>query len=154
VIKDVERNNGGCGYEGRKGDCFRVKPIYKTEQEVSDPRSLQTADLHALIEATEGLNNIQKESLINLLVKYIKHMTSKPRMCRIFEYKFQLSDPKPILGFSRAIPFVIRAVVRQQIRQMTEDDIIEISDSPFINPLTVVYKEGKKVCLCFDARKS
>jgi hypothetical protein len=74
-------------------------------------------------------------------------------MCRVFEYKFQLSDPKPILGFSRAIPFAIRPVVREQIRQMIEDDIIEISDSPFINPLTVVYKEGKNVRLCVDARK-
>jgi hypothetical protein len=43
--------------------------------------------------------------------------------------------------------------VRQQIRQIIEEDIIEISDSPFINPLTVVYKEGKKLRLCVDARK-
>jgi hypothetical protein len=66
---------------------------------------------------------------------------------------FQLSNAKPIVGFSRVIPFNIRQVVREQIRQIIEDDIIEISDSPLINPLTVVYKEGKKVRLCIDARK-
>jgi transposase InsO family protein len=153
AVKDVERSNGGSSNEGRKGDRFQVKPVDKTELDVSDPRSLRTEDLYALIEATESLDSIQKESLINLLVKYVKHMTSKPGMCRVFEYKFQLSDPKPIMGFSRAIPFTIRPVVREQIRQMIEDDIIEISDSPFINPLTVVYKEGKKVRLCVDARK-
>jgi hypothetical protein len=109
--------------------------------------------LYVLIEATEGQDNIQKESLSNLLMNYIKHMISKPGMYRVFEYKFTLSDPKPIVGFSRAIPFAIRPVMREQVRQMIEDDIIEISDSPFINPLTVVYKEGRKARLCVDARK-
>jgi putative transposase len=34
-----------------------------------------------------------------------------------------------------------------------QDDILEISNSPFLNPLTEVYKEGKKVRICVDARK-
>jgi hypothetical protein len=101
---------------------------------------LLNADLYAQIEATDGLSNIQRERLINLLVKYIKHMTSKPGVCRVFEYKFPLSDPKHILRFSMAIPFAILPGVREQIRQIIEEDIIEISDSPFINPLIVVYK--------------
>jgi hypothetical protein len=95
------------------GSQFKAKPIDKTEQDVSNPCSLQTADLHALTEESERLNNIQKESLINLLVKYIKHMTSKPGMCRVFEHRFQLSGPKPIVGFFRAIPFSIRPAVRE-----------------------------------------
>jgi hypothetical protein len=37
---------------------------------------------------------------------------------------------------------------------MIEDDIIEISDSPFINPLTVVYKEDKKLRVCVDAKNN
>jgi hypothetical protein len=119
-------------YEGKKGDRFKVKPTDKTKQDVSDPRSLRPADLYALIEATGGLNNIQKESLSKLLMKYIKYMTSEPGMCRVFEYNFELSDPKPIVGFSTAIPFAIRPVVREKIRQLIEDDITEISDSPFI----------------------
>jgi hypothetical protein len=55
-------------------------------------------------------------------------------MCRVFEYKFQISDPKPIVVFSRAIPFAIRPILREQIKQMLEDDINEISESPYINP--------------------
>jgi hypothetical protein len=91
VVKDFKR------------DMERIKSVDKTEQDVSDPRSLRTEDLYALIGATEGLNSIQKECLINLLLKDIKHMTLKPGMCRVFEYKFRLSDPKPIMGFSRAL---------------------------------------------------
>ena len=79
VDKDVESSNGGSSYEDRKGDQFKVKPTDKIEEDVLIPRSLRTADLYALIEATEGLDNIQKESLSNLLKKYIKHMTAKFR---------------------------------------------------------------------------
>jgi hypothetical protein len=68
-------------------------------------------------------------------------MTSKPGLCRVIQYKYQLSSAKPMVG------------VRDQIRQIIENDIIEISDSPLINPLTVVCKEGKRVRLCLDARK-
>jgi hypothetical protein len=143
----IIKKNGESSYEGRKGDLFKVKPTAKTEQDISDPRSLRTADLYALIEATEGLNNIQKESLSNLLMKYIKHMTSKPGMCQIFECKFQLSYPKHMEGFSRAIPFAIRPIVREQTT------LSKFRTHPLINPLTVVYKKGKKVRLCVDARK-
>jgi hypothetical protein len=36
---------------------------------------------------------------------------------------------------------------------MLRDKILETSDSPFINPLTIVYKENKQPRLGLDARK-
>jgi hypothetical protein len=36
---------------------------------------------------------------------------------------------------------------------MLEDGIIETSNSPILNPLTVVQREGKKIRICVDARK-
>jgi hypothetical protein len=36
---------------------------------------------------------------------------------------------------------------------MIEDDILEISYSAFVNPLTVVPREGKVPRICVDARK-
>jgi hypothetical protein len=59
----------------------------------------------------------------------------------------------PIVGYSRPIPFAVRPAVRNQIKQMLQDDILEYSDSLFLNPLTVVYKEGQKIRICVDARK-
>jgi hypothetical protein len=80
-------------------------------------------------------------------------MTTKPGKCRIFKYKFQVIADKPIVGYSRAIPFATRPAVREQIKQMVKDDILEVSNSNILNPLTVVHKEGKKIRLCVDARK-
>jgi hypothetical protein len=58
-------------------------------------------------------------------------MSSKPGKCNIFTYKFQMEMDKPIVGYSRPIPFDIRAEVQQQIEQMVKDYIIEISNSLF-----------------------
>jgi hypothetical protein len=36
---------------------------------------------------------------------------------------------------------------------MLEDDVLEVSNSPVLNTLTIVKQEGKKVTICVDARK-
>jgi hypothetical protein len=36
---------------------------------------------------------------------------------------------------------------------MLQDDFLEISNSHFLNPLSVVYKEDKKIRICVDARR-
>jgi putative transposase len=36
---------------------------------------------------------------------------------------------------------------------MVKDDILEVSNSPILNPLTIVQREGKKLRICVDARK-
>jgi hypothetical protein len=62
-------------------------------------------------------------------------------------------DSKPTVGHSRPIPFSARAEVRYQIHEMLRDEILETSDSSFLNPLTIVYKENKQPRMCLDARK-
>jgi hypothetical protein len=58
---------------------------------------------------------------------------------------------RPIVDLSRPIPFALRPAVREQIRQMLMDDLIEISTFPVLNPLTVVRKEGGDIRICVDA---
>jgi hypothetical protein len=54
---------------------------------------------------------------------------------------------------SRVIPISVRPIIRKQICQMIKDDILEISESPYISPDTVVHKERKEPTLCVDARR-
>jgi hypothetical protein len=79
-------------------------------------------------------------------------MSAKPGKCNLFKYKFQVETNRPIVGYSRPIPFAIRPAVREQIAQMI-DDILEISNSSFLNPLTLVNREGKKPRICVEALK-
>ena len=123
------------------------------EQDFSDPRSLLKPDLSALIEQVANINIIQKKELYKVLVKYIGSFTSKPGVCNLFSYKFQVEADRPLVGYNRPIAFALRPAVRLQIEQMLKDGILEASSSPFLNPLTIVQREGKKIRICLDARK-
>jgi hypothetical protein len=66
-------------------------------------------------------------------------MTDKPGKCNLYSYKFIVKTNQPIGGYSRPIPFALRPVLHQQIEQMIQDDILEVSNSHILNPLTIVH---------------
>jgi hypothetical protein len=51
------------------------------------------------------------------------------------------------------VPYSARADVSKQIEQMMEDGILELSDSSFINPLTIVERENEEPDICIDAKR-
>ena len=73
--------------------------------------------------------------------------------CKVYEYKFNITDATPIIGYSRPVQYSASARVRKQIEQMMEDGILELSDSSFINPLTLVYRENKVPRIRIDGRR-
>jgi hypothetical protein len=123
------------------------------EQSPTDPRSLRREEVSALISLVTSLTEAQREKLFDVLIKYLSFLTTKPVRCTLLEYKFQVETNQHIVSYSRPIPFAQRPAVRQQIDQWLLDDVLEISNSPILNPLTVVKKEGGKIGLCIDARK-
>jgi hypothetical protein len=126
---------------------------FRPNREPIDPRSLSRSDLLQLIEGNEGLDESEKKGLFRVLENYVSHMTTKPGKCNLFTYKFHVKADRAIVSYSRPIPFAIRPAVREQIAQTVDDDILEISNSPILNPLTVVHREGKKPRICVDTRK-
>ena len=54
---------------------------------------------------------------------------------------------------ARPIPFALRHQVRKQIQAMLKDGILEESHSAYINPITLVIREGTAVRICLDARR-
>jgi hypothetical protein len=69
-------------------------------------------------------------------------MTTQPGKCKLFSYKFQVVTDRPIVGYSRPIPFALSEAIKSQIDKMV-DDILEIGFSFFLNPLTIVQRDGK-----------
>jgi len=55
---------------------------------------------------------------------------------------------------SRPIPFALHREVQEQIEEMIADDVIEESYSSYVNPITLVQKEGRRVRICLDAREA
>ena len=118
-----------------------------------DPRSLQAADLRSLVEQVDSLSTAEQDALYQVLLRYREHLTTRPGKCKLFIYRFQVDADRPIIGHSRPIPYALRPAVREQIQQMLDDDVIELSSSPILNPLTVVKKASGDIRICVDARR-
>jgi hypothetical protein len=109
--------------------------------------------LFQVIDHSCEVNENQKLQLFEVLNKYSEHFSEKPGKCKLLKYKFDVKTDQPLRSFSRPVPFAMRNAVKNQIREMIRDDILELSQSNILNPLTVVPREGKKPRICVDARK-
>ena len=91
--------------------------------------------------------------MYNALIKYQQHLTKRPRKCTKFGYEFKIEGSIPASANWRPFPFSLRDPVRDQIKVMLKDDILEESFSSYINPLTLVIREMKLLRICIDARR-
>lgn len=136
-----------------KKDLPGPEPSTHPEQSPPDPRSLRSEDVYKLVEQVSSLNVEQRQKLSSVLLKYLDFMTTKPGLCTLLNYKFQVVSDQPIVSFSRPIPFAQRPAIQELINQMMSDGILEICNSEILNPLTVVKKDDGKIRMCVDARK-
>lgn len=95
-----------------------------------DPRKMSAEGVASLIEENGHLTSTEKQHLVQLLLKYLDNLTTKLGICRVFEYIFEVNSSAPVVGDSRPIPFSLRPVVREQMRQLLEDGIVEHSTPP------------------------
>jgi len=124
-----------------------------TRQRMTDDRMITAEQLRSKVRENDNLSPQQQEDLYNLLIKYQQHLTKRPGKCNKFEYEFRVEGSVPNSANSRPIPFALRNGVREHIQVMLKDDILEESFSSYINPLTLVVREGKPLRICIDARR-
>jgi hypothetical protein len=148
-IKEQEKEAELCGNTKMLSE---IKVELESGTEVVDTRALDEHVLCTKVDESEELTRSQKESLKCMLLKYKAQFTSKPGLCKLFEYEFEVQGSGSI-GHTRPIPFSVRPAVREQIKQMMADGVLEISNSSYVNPLTIVVKEGRAPRICVDARK-
>jgi hypothetical protein len=119
-----------------KGSLPGCEPNTYPKQSPTDPRSLRKEDVSNLVEQVACLTDEQRKELFAILVKYLKFLTTKPGMCTLLRYKFQITSDQPIISYSRPIPFAQRPAIQEQLSQMLADGILEYSTSPILNPLS------------------
>jgi len=98
------------------------------------------------------LSTEQQEDLYKVLVKYREHLTKRPGNCTQFVYEFKIEGNMPHSANSRPIPFALRNQLREQIQAMLKDGILKESHSAYINPFTLLVREGKAVRICLDEK--
>ncbi|KDR14849.1 hypothetical protein L798_11489 [Zootermopsis nevadensis] len=130
-LEDVKRIIRQSSCEGDSKDHVLR---YRQEAELRDTRAIPIRDHGTKVDNSTNLNELQREKPFNLLLKYEKSFNTRPGKCKNFSYKFDVSCPGPLVGYSRPIPFSVRNEVRAQMEQMKKDGILEISTSTHLNP--------------------
>jgi hypothetical protein len=142
--KKRKKNQVDYVYQETNGGESRLRlDLYETGADLRDPRQVLEVDLEKLIMSNKNFEMKQKENLIEIIVRYTEFLATRPGKCKVHEYKFNITDITPIIGHSRHVPYPARAGIRKQIEQMIEEGVLELSESSFINPLTIVYRENK-----------
>jgi len=141
-------------HQGSGGESKLRMDVCETgEADLKDPRQVSDVDLEKSVMSNNNLEMQKKEKLIEVLLRYTEFLTNRHGKCKVYEYKFNITDTTPITGHSRPVPYSARPGVRKQIEQMMEAGILESFDSSYINPLTIVYRENKEPRICIDARR-
>ena len=93
------------------------------------------------IEYTEGLSPSQKIKLKNLLVKYSSVFNKNTGRLKNYSYEFKLKDTETYFKKTYPVPTKYVDKVKEQIDKMLKNNILELSESNYINPICVVLKK-------------
>jgi hypothetical protein len=102
--------NLGLNYVRR--DLPGCEPSHYPKQSPADPRSLRKDDVSS-IAGKVNLSKAQHKGLHAVLMKYIDHLTTKPGKCNLMEYKFLVKSDRPVVSYSRPVPFAQRPAVHE-----------------------------------------
>ena len=156
-VKGKKRNEDQVDYvhqERSEGESRQRLDLWEAGgADLRDPRQVSEVDLEELIMSNSNLEMQRKENLTEVRLRYTEFLTTRPGKCKGYEYKFNVTDTIPVKGHSITVPYSARADVGKHIDQMMEDGILKLSDTSFINPLTIVYRENTEPHVCIDARR-
>jgi len=86
------------------------------KNEAPHDRVITPDNLKAKISEYDDLNEIQRDQLLTILMKYQPHLTKRPGKCKRFENHFYVVGKLPKATSTRTIPFALRDELRAQIR--------------------------------------
>ena len=94
----------------------------------------------------------QAEELINIYNRYRHIFSDAPGKVKDYQCMIRFKEPVDFKKKSYPIAYSQRNAVRAEINQMMEDDIIELSQSPYTSPIVAIPKKDGNVRICLDAR--
>ena len=99
------------------------------------------------------LNSDQKNKFIEVIRLHRRVFDKRPGRIDIYEHHLSLKEDEPFIQRTYPIPISYRERADEEIKKMLQYDVIQRSNSPYINPLVAVIKKDGSVRLCLDARQ-
>ena len=109
-----------------------------------------------LDEASTNLNPKETEKLKNLLTDFQDVFADKSgtiSQTNYAEHTIDVGDTKPIKLAPRRVPIAQKEIVKNEIKKMLDQNIIEPSNSPWSSPIVLVTKPDNTIRFCIDYRK-
>lgn len=122
----------------------KMKRIYKFENK------------HVTRETCAGLmelDSTQRDRLEQFLKEHLPEIPDKPGLTNLTQHVIDVGDNKPVKQRCYIVsPKVMEATI-QELEQMLDDDVIELSDSDWSNQIVMVKKPNGEYRFCLDFRK-
>lgn len=117
---------------------------------ISRPSVTYAHDKHR----SEEINGEHKgvEQIDTLIKEYADISSELPTQTNVYEHRIKVTDPSKFVRRTYPIPMKYEEQVEKEIRRMLDNDVVERSNSNFLNPLVVVKKKNDEIRLCSDMR--
>uniref|UniRef100_A0A1Y1MEL5 RNA-directed DNA polymerase n=1 Tax=Photinus pyralis TaxID=7054 RepID=A0A1Y1MEL5_PHOPY len=94
-----------------------------------------------------------KNAVIQLLEENKELINEEVRMATGYQHRLQVDETRMYKTQTYSVPYHYRQEVKQVIKKMLSEGIIERASTNVINPLVVVKKKDGTIRLCLDARE-
>ena len=99
------------------------------------------------------LTTSQQNNLSDLITEFKDVFSPKPGKTELLEHHIQTGDVKPIKLPPYRVPQAFQAMVKQELKEMLDQEIIEPSVSEWAAPIVPIAKKDGSLRLCVDYRR-
>lgn len=110
-------------------------------------------EMHDQVKQMNLKDDRLKSQLVDILWEYRGVFRREPGRLKGYYHELKLKGDQTFIGRSYPIPIFYRDQVQKQIDHMLLSEIIQKSNSSYINPLVPVIKKDGTVRVCLDARR-
>lgn len=130
---------------------FNIKLINNNEQ--NNTNDTWNKQINNVIETLKNEDPMLVKKYVDTFNNNRDIFSDTPGLANNYECKLKFKEDVKLFKKSYPIPFKQREAVRKEIEKMLKNDIIEYSESQFINPIVPVQKSSGEVRLCLDGRQ-
>ena len=125
--------------------------MYK-RQVLSKPK-VQYVPTQYTSQTTDKISKQEEKQLNELINEYEDIFSETPTQMTVCEHTITVTDSTKFVRRTHPIPMHYEEEVETEVRCMLDNNVIERSNSSFLNPLVVVKKKNGDIRLCLDMRE-
>ena len=131
-----------------------VDPVSEYIEQTS-PQPMKNSDaLNKIDEKLSHLTEAQRQEMKELLAEYSDVFSDVPGRTEVLEQEIILQDGAvPVKQQPYRLNPIKAAALKEEVKYMLENDLIEVSDSPWSSPVILVPKPDSTFRMCIDFRK-